>query len=269
MRDKLFRILILILLINSGCEKSGNINGHWHIVNEQGFPNEFATLDIDDTISLWGKVRYADGMRSIIDKEKKIITLPPIETNTEYLYKLVNDTLVLMEKNGGEVLYGIKKDKCSLESDFFASDMVDIDLPIFNKSIRNQKDISGMSLYLLLGKPKKIIKHLYGDSIRLAVHNGFKEMEDLEFINIKHDLSIPEKYRDQISTLVFADKGVSMAKLKELVEKQRGINDRKIFLVGKLKNNSKTKNELIFMPFERNIIFDNNEGLEAWVKKKR
>lgn len=265
MKDK-FLTIIIILFINIGCEMESNINGHWHIVNERGFPHEFATLDINDTVSLWGKVRYDDWIRSIIDKEKKIITLPLLEIYTEYLYSVINDTLILKEKKGETILFGIKKYKCSLESDYFASNMVDINLPIINDTMINHKDISAMSLHLLLGNPKEIIRNIYGDSTRLECHNEFVELEELELANMKHDIKVQKRYQDKISTLIYVDKYVSMKKLGKLVDKQRNINDRKIFLVGKRKNNSKTKNDLTFMPLERTLMIEKYENVEAWIK---
>lgn len=270
-QPKSLLLLIVAVLINYGCmkEPSVSVNGHWHIISTKGYPNELATLDINDTISIWEKVRYEDSMKSIVDTERKIIARPPMEIYTEYQYKLKNDTLVLEEKNGETILFGIKKNNCGLETDYFASFMLDISLPIIKNTPINQKDISWMSFQLLIGNPKEIIRNIYGDSTRLETYNGFIKLEELKLFNMKHDIKLSKQQQDKISTLIFADKNVMMKELKAVIAQQKSINNRRIFLVGKREKNSTLKKDFTFMPIEQEVVFKENENLESWLNKKR
>lgn len=269
MKNKLLYITIVVLLCNLNCYKEGNINGHWHIFTERGFPNEFPTLDIIDTISIWEKVRYGDWMKSIVDKGRKTIVLPPMGIYTIYEYDLKNDTLFLVEKGGDRNLYGIKRkpDECYLETDYFASFMLDINLPKIGNKLEDKKMINGLDLHLVIGKPKRDVKYLYGDSIRVEGNNGFVDLEEFELMNMKHDIKVSKKHLGKINTLIFADKNVPMSRLLSIVEKQRSVNNRNIFLVGKRDYKSRQKKDFTYLLLEKGTRFTAGETIENWIER--
>lgn len=270
MKSRTLSIFFLLFVILIGCSKENSVNGHWHIYAERDFPNEFATIDINDTVATWDKLRSGDWLKSKIDTENKIIVLPQIEIYTKYKFYLKNDTLVLTELGRERMLYGLKREKpCRFEMDYFASLMVDINLPTINNSMYKRAEVGNLNFELFIGRPKIELKELYGDSLRLEVWSRFIDLDKLEISNMKHDLKVHEEKRPNINTLIFTDKDVPMNRLSEIIKRQRTVNNRKIFLAGKQKEDLNQQTKLSYFLIDGELIYNRGDSVEDWIKEKK
>jgi len=255
-----------------GCtSNTPNLDGHWHLTHESGYPPEYGTIDISDTIIIWSQRENGDYYQSKVDKINKKLFHSFLYIPFEYNYKIRKDSLWLrLEGEEKYKIFGVKvTSDCSLETDYFYNNIIDLNLPSIKKSSEMDRNYFGVNFRLYLGKPKLFVKTTNGDSISLATAEKVVSLnyKELQLTNMKHDIKLPLNRREGISTLIFADSNVPMQKLDKSVTLQRLINSRKIFLVGKSLN-EKGEEQLSFLLLEEEFTYDKNDTVNDWLKLK-
>lgn len=266
-------MVVLLIFVLIGCENdnTSDLDGHWHLTHESGYPVEFGTVDISDTVIVWGQSATNNDLRSRVDKINKKIFHSPMYIPYAYDYKLNNDSLWLkLEGEEQYEIFGIKiTGECSLEADYFHNNIIDLNLPVIEKSSDIDMQYFWVNLRLFLGKPKPFVQEIYGDSISFSnservVPLNYKE---LELLNLKHDVKLPRNRVEKISTLIFTDSNTPMQKLDHLLSLQRFVNSRKIFLVGK-RQDDKGEKQLSFLLLEEELKFNKDATVGDWLQPK-
>ncbi len=260
-----WKFVILILLCLSACKNEPKLNGHWHLYDSSGDPVEMGTIDLIDSIGFFGKTRFEDRMKLSVDYSNKIITLHHLDIGGDYPFTSVGDTLKL-----GDVFYGIKTEdqSCHFETDYFAPSKLAIKLPLI-KTTSDTESLSAIAgLDVFMGKPKLELAEKYGDSTRIEIGYRLIELTELEKENWKHRVKLNEKIRDKIYTKLFVHPDTKMGEIMKFVSKQRAINDGEIYLIGKGFHTIKHSAYFRFFPLEEIIVFDPEETLERWLKRR-
>ncbi|MEO1625920.1 MAG: hypothetical protein AAFV25_12245 [Bacteroidota bacterium] len=258
---------LLILLLILACEEPERLDGRWHLYNLNDSPSAFTLLDIEDTVAIWGRGAGGSGISMKVDKDKKFIQPSIPELSSAFAYQVRGDSLILRDPFANQLVIGVRGDQDSrrFETEYFAEQLVDIQLPELPDTTHDPDQMGRMNFILFVGKPKEGLQVKYGDTVRIESSRGLISLSTLWLSNEKHDVKIPEKLRSGIRTLIFADENVSMSHLSRLVAIQQSINDRDIFLVGKRKLDAGEEVQVGYVLLEEQMVFAQTDRVKDWI----
>lgn len=92
------------------------------------------------------------------------------------------------------------------------------------------------------------------------------DIENLSIENEKHDIRIEESKRSTISTILSVDKDTPMELVISVLDKQKSINNRDIYLVGKSQSQNK-KPEVCYLLLGNHNNFESQGSVQDWLDR--
>ena len=262
-----YQICILLALTYS-CGNLDKIDGHWHIYDSKGIRHYYNTIDINDTIAILYKSKYKGNWEFIIDRQKEKMIVPISEIYGEYDYQLKNDSLIFIMDEYRERLIGLKpkEESCNYEMDFFGPDKIRIQLPVLENRLPEINN-KNFLFEILVGPLKRLKDSVDLIGIQIAGSNIIK-LDDLELANLKHEIKVPERHRELIPVLIYADRDLPLIDVAEILEKQQEINSRKTYLVCRLDTDLRQELTLMYYPIDELSVSSKTETIMDWLKKE-
>lgn len=264
-------VFALIIFATIGCSKEEiDLNGHWHLYKPNGTPYNYTTLDINDSIAIIDKNKFNSYNCQINynDKKDRIEIINDIYFS--FYFKIKGDTLLSFDDNGNKVIIGVKPktEKCTIESDFFATEMVSISLPIMDQQKTIKPPNPNYEVGFFVGKPKSSIQGQYGDKTKLESSTGFIEIDKINLTNAQLEAKIPQTYQDKIYAVFFVDKQTSTNYFQKILDKQKEIIGRDIYIAGKLDEVTNDKSNIVLLKIDSTKSIEPDMSIDDWLKMK-
>lgn len=235
---RVFYYTCFLLLILS-CQGASQYDGHWHMVSvplglenietlvEERLRNEveYIVLELENGEGFWDKNRNQhDSWRTVnLENSNKELWVTGAACGFGlYKIELRNSTLYLNNEDGKTRYIGYKCEElyCNKQQDYFSDENVKIDLPIITDTSQSIRRPIKQSLHrtFYLGEPKSILGDTgYGSpSQRLSDGYKFLTIRDLPIVLEKSKIKVPEKFRDQMTYSISADKDTKTNRIIEL-----------------------------------------------------
>ncbi len=220
-------LLVLLFLIPDKLD----LRGHWHVYPLKGAKLEdvaYTTMEInnDETASFGlSDYDYMGRFNGEIDTWKKTIKFGGECRILDFDYKFKEHYLLLTQQEYGGEFKAVRceSDCCDQQKDFFSYQKhVEIDLPVAIDTIGliKNKFLSILEKRLLYGITKrKYHINCFGSPQALVLDEKVSNILDIPIWNEKIKIKSPKAHHPLFKVVIYADKEVSLSKIKEGLKK--------------------------------------------------